>query len=478
MKLRSKLLFSFIAATLVLVMVVLFMLRWSFERGATTYVRQMDQEQLAVLSGELANHYRSAKSWEAFIGHPQRWNQWLQEHAPRPGWPHRDSGSGISSQEDARHEQHKEFHPERYKPFFLLDEQHRLLAGSDAVDPQLAPIEVEQNGATRVVGYLGLPSPPARMRAFWKAPMVAQQRQLFVYFNTGALLVSVLAAIPLSARLVRRILQLHKYVGTLARGSYDNRLTVTGNDEIAGLAQHLNELAQSLADARHQRRQMTADISHELRTPVATLQANLEAMQDGVVPLSQDSVTQLHEQVRRLSKLIDDLYQLSLADAGALTYHKGECDLGELLESIVSTYSARFQQRGVALAVEVAGEGASVVWGDIDRLRQVFANLLENSLRYTNSPGRVRVAVRQPGDSVEVTISDSAPGVDSALYSRLTDRLFRIEDSRNRASGGAGLGLNLCAAIVQAHDGELLFGDSDLGGLAVTVRLPGLAVEN
>ena len=467
---------------LVLVAALFFLLRWSFERGATTYMRQQDQEQLAQLAVDLADYYATAGSWQRFVERPKSWYVWLSAHQPGPGnWQEPPSvppseppdhpsppkewfGAGPKPRHDVLRS--------HFKPVFLLDAQHQPLVGNYRKDSLLVPVEIERDGVREAVGYLGLPPPPSRMGGFWRAPLVAQQRVLLLYFTLGALLIAALAAIPLSARWSRRILQLHEYVKALAQGHYDNRVVVNGNDEIAGLGVHLNQLAQSLDDARRQRQQMTADISHELRTPVAGLQANIEAMQDEVLPLSQASLSQLHEQVRRLGSLINDLYQLSLADAGALKYRMAECDLRGLLEHLVSSYQPQFQLDRLSLDIQFKVAGDLWVWGDEERLVQVFTNLLENSRRYTQSPGEVRIQVDQREEMICVSLSDSAPGVDKSLHARLTDRLFRVDHSRNRASGGAGLGLNLCAAIVHAHNGELQFDDSELGGLQVIVKLP------
>lgn len=465
MKLRSKLLAAFIVATLVLVAAVFFLLRWTFERGAETYMRQQEQEQLVELAADLANYYAEYGSWQAFAVDRGRWLNWLRVR--QTGLP-----PDLRSEPPERQSQWQDDHRHRMKPFYLLDASQQPVAGKASREGLRVPISRQlTNGIDTVVGYVGLP-PPSHPHSFRKTPLASRQQQLMAYFAIGALLISVVVAIPLSSRLSRRILALHQYVASLTQGDYKKRVSVSGNDEIATLADYLNQLAQSLDDTQRQRRQMTADISHELRTPVATLQANIEALQDDVIPLTPEALRQLHAQVLRLSSLIDDLYRLSLADAGAWQFNMGATDLTATLSALVSAYQTVFQQQGLSLILKSTGADDVRVWGDEQRLKQLFINLLENSRRYTHSQGEVLIEISQHNDTVQVTISDSAPGVEKTLQPRLTDRLFRVEASRGRDSGGAGLGLNVCAAIVAAHHGSLAFDDSPLGGLAVVVTLP------
>lgn len=480
MKLRSKLLFSFIAISLVLVLGFFFTLRWSFERGAETFMRQQDKEQLSQLATALGDYYSEHGNWDRFTQQPHTWQRWLSEQTgmdQRPDMPPPRGPEQMPRRDDFAPPQPGSPPGPRGKPFFLLDANHTLIAGNGGPGNEVRigeslPVRASANESSEVIGYIGLPPRPARLDAFRRNPIAAQQGSLFVYLTLAALLVSFIAAFPLSAQWSRRILQLHHYVGNLRGGDYGKRLTIQGKDEIAALANNLNDLSHTLEQAQTQRQQLTADISHELRTPVANLQAGLEAMQDGILPLNDESLQQQHEQVQRLRKLIDDLYQLSLADAGALHYSKGRCELRPLLEDLYKTYQPQFAQAGIALSIAPEITEALTVWGDADRLKQLFDNLLQNSLRYTNNPGRAELTAHSQGEQIHVTLKDSSPGVDASLHARLTDRLFRVDESRSRASGGAGLGLNLCAAIAQAHGGSLHFDNSELGGLAVTVTLP------
>lgn len=218
------------------------------------------------------------------------------------------------------------------------------------------------------------------------------------------------------------------------------------------------------------RRDFMADISHELRTPLAVLRGELEAIQDGVRQFTPDSVASLQAEVGTLTKLVDDLHQLSMSDEGALAYQKSSLDLIPLLEVASGAFRERFASRGLTLQLSLPD--SMTVFGDRDRLMQLFNNLLENSLRYTDSGGGLYISAEQRERMVLLTFADSAPGVSDEQLQKLFERFYRTEGSRNRASGGSGLGLAICVNIVQAHNGLIRAAHSPFGGVSITVELP------
>lgn len=218
------------------------------------------------------------------------------------------------------------------------------------------------------------------------------------------------------------------------------------------------------------RRDFMADISHELRTPLAVLRGELEAIQDGVRQFTPESVASLQAEVGTLTKLVDDLHQLSMSDEGALAYQKTSVDLIPLLEVAGGAFRERFASRGLTLHFSLPD--SVMVFGDPDRLMQLFNNLLENSLRYTDSGGSLHISAEQRDNMLLLTFADSAPGVRDEQLQKLFERFYRTEGSRNRASGGSGLGLAICDNIVQAHNGRIRASHSPFGGLSITVELP------
>lgn len=218
------------------------------------------------------------------------------------------------------------------------------------------------------------------------------------------------------------------------------------------------------------RRDFMADISHELRTPLAVLRGELEAIQDGVRQFTPESVASLQAEVGTLTKLVNDLHQLSMSDEGALAYQKTSLDLIPLLEVASGAFRERFASRG--LTIQLSLPDSMTVFGDRDRLMQLFNNLLENSLRYTDSGDGLHISAEQRERMVLLTFADSAPGVSDDQLQRLFERFYRTEGSRNRASGGSGLGLAICVNIVQAHNGLIRAAHSPFGGVSITVELP------
>ena len=218
------------------------------------------------------------------------------------------------------------------------------------------------------------------------------------------------------------------------------------------------------------RREWVADVSHELRTPLATVRAEVEALQDGVRPLSPQAVDSLHLDIIRLGRLVDDLYDLSRSDLGALSYHKESLDPSAVLRADLQALSSEFEKPRIA--IELNADAGVRVHGDADRLAQLFRNILTNSLRYTDADGRLKVDVVRDCDWVIVSFEDSSPGVPAADLPHLLERFHRVERSRNRGTGGAGLGLTICESIAAAHGGRIEVRHGLLGGLGVQVWLP------
>ena len=284
----------------------------------------------------------------------------------------------------------------------------------------------------------------------------------------AGVLLSALVAMLLAAHFRRPIGRLAQGARALADGRFDTRLPATRSDELGELAGHFNVLAARLEGAEEARRQWVADTSHELRTPLAVLRAQLEALQDGVRSADPEHVAAMLRQVLALSKLIDELYALARADVGALDCRRERVELWQLAVEEAQAFSERLRTAGLALEIGAAPQ-APVILADPDRMRQVLRNLFENSLRYTTAPGQVRLSARVAGGQIELAIDDSAPGVPATALARLGERFFRVDASRSRAGGGAGLGLALCKRLVEAQGGSLAFQHAPIGGLRVTL---------
>ena len=272
--------------------------------------------------------------------------------------------------------------------------------------------------------------------------------------------IAVLAAVALGLLLARQISgpvrDLTSAARRMAAGDYEGRVPVRTDDEIGELAAAFNAMAGAVGRQEELRRRMAADIAHELRTPLAVVQADLEAMLDGVRPLSAGALEEVHEETRLLSRLIDDLRDLSLAESGGLPLHETATDLPALARASAARFAPRAEEKGVRLGVEGA-EGLPEVRADPDRISQVLGNLLENALRHVPRGGEVTVRLA-PGalsGEAEVTVHNTGRGIAAEHLPNLFERFYRADLARSRTSGGSGIGLAVVKQLVEAHGGRV-----------------------
>lgn len=455
-RLRVKL-FLAIAGTNALVALVAYLVfSWSFERGFIDYLHRADVAKVQTLASALARERRTHGDWQWLSVDRERWPARTREAL---GIPARDASARPAAEG-------REF-PLTIDPrLMLFDADGTLLIGRAEHAAETVRVPIAMQGATfGYVGYL----PRSWLFESVQRLATAQTHSGFAAIGLGMLGAALLLGAGLAHWLTRRIRALAQGTGALIRGDYDVRLHARGHDELAQLARDFNKLAATLTATRRARSQWVADIAHELRTPLSILQGEIEALQDGVRPLDRRSLASLDHEVRRLSRLVGDLHLLSMSDLGALTCHTEPTDVGDLLRDVAGTHRRALAERGLQL--ELVLQPASAL-ADAARLEQVFDNLMQNTLRYTDPGGRVRIAARRSGERIVVEWEDSAPGVPEAELARLTDRLYRVDASRNRASGGSGLGLAIARAIIEAHHGTMTARPSALGGVAWTLTLP------
>ena len=466
---------------------------WSFERGYVREVQARQMEQIQATVEALAREYVAADGWSRVQRERRRWlrivfaagrsdgrvPRWARrlESARDQSWPSRwrsaerdgrerrgEVASAASTSADGRRSPRRARLPMR---MMLLDAQRQVLIGdAQAVESlTLRPVVV----AARTVGFVGvLPGP--ELDELSDIRFVDAQRRQFVLIGAAFVVLCAILAWPLSSALTARVREIAAGARELASGHYAARVPVTSNDELGRLARDFNDLAVALERTERSRREWVADISHELRTPLATMRAEIEALQDGVRPLSSQAVDTLHLDVVRLGRLIDDLYDLSRSDLGALSYHKRGLDPCAVLRADVQGVEAEFEKRFIDVQVNAAVDVR--VHADADRLSQLFRNVLTNSARYTDTGGRLEIEVTRQGSWAVFSFSDSAPGVPGDELAHLFERFHRVERSRSRDTGGAGLGLAICQNIALAHGGRISVGHSALGGLCVQLRLP------
>ncbi len=300
-----------------------------------------------------------------------------------------------------------------------------------------------------------------------------RRQYLGITVLAGALLaLGVLAARWMAGRWARPLLGIQDATARIARGEFAARLPSARTDEIGDLIRNINSMAEGLEHLEGARRRWIAEISHELRTPLTVLRGELDALAEGVRPLNREAVVSLREEALRLGTMVDDLHLLAMADLNALPCYFMECDAVQLMRRVHQRFERRASALGISLEIRTPAEGAVPVYWDSQRMEQVLSNLLDNSLCYTDAPGRIRLTLRQQQERVWLLVDDSEPGVPAADLGRLFDPLYRSDAARGRHRGGSGLGLAICAALVRAHVGRITAAASELGGLSILVDMP------
>jgi two-component system sensor histidine kinase BaeS len=292
-----------------------------------------------------------------------------------------------------------------------------------------------------------------------------------------ALGVSALAALTLSWYLSRRVHRsataLSQAASAVANGHYDIRVPPPHlGKEFDAVAKAFNKMAQQLGVVEDARRQMLADLAHEIRTPVAVLEAYMEALEDGVQRLDQDTISTLRDQTRRLARFSVDVNALSVAERRTTAIDAQWISPQALISTAIAAFAPRYKAKGVDLTSQVADD-LPALWADPERLGQVLGNLLDNALRHTAAGGRVSVTATVADDKLAIAISDTGVGVAPEHLPRLFDRFYRADAARDRRHGGAGIGLSIAKALVEAHDGHIeAHSDGHGTGSTFSVTLP------
>lgn len=314
---------------------------------------------------------------------------------------------------------------------------------------------------------------------------LASVNQSIILSVVVASVIALLLGAVLFFQITAPLRKLNKAASAIAHGDLSQRVEIRSHDEFGELSQTFNQMAENLDRVETQRQRLMADIAHELRTPISVIQANLEAMLDEVLPLDAEQVAALHNETLLLKRLVGDLRLLSLAEAGELKLEKRKTEIGALIRQVVERINVQAQQNGISLET-VLPENLPVVWIDADRISQVLNNLIGNALRYTAEGGRITVsAVKSPAPAgtIQVSVTDTGPGIDPAVLPLVFDRFYRADQSRARTSGGSGLGLAIVKQLVQAHGGHVeaispVFSNADQQGYGtrITFTVPGTAL--
>jgi len=332
-------------------------------------------------------------------------------------------------------------------------------------------VPVEVNG--ELVGtVLGRPQSPG-LTPVEEAFLGRVNRALLIAAG-GAAVMALLLGVLLARTLTRPLREMTAAARSLARGDLGEQVEVRSQDEVGELARAFNQMSRDLAQAASRRRQLTADIAHDLRTPISIIQGHAEALRDGVLPPTPETFALIHEETMRLNRMVEDLRTLSRAEAGELSLVRRPVAVGALLEQLAAGRRPAAGEKGIELRLE--GEsGLPEVEVDADRMAQALNNLVDNALRHTPAGGTVTLAGGRAEDGVWLQVRDSGPGIAAEDLPHVFERFYRGDRARQRHDGGSGLGLAIARSIVEAHGGRIRAESPAGAGAVFTIELPAAA---
>jgi two-component system sensor histidine kinase BaeS len=434
--------------------------RWSFKRGFQGYLNEVEARRMEAMAFEFAEAYQQHGNWDFMRNNRQAWERYTgaigRERAtsPRPG------GDSI----------YYAVPDKAPRRLGLYDAQGNHLAGNLQTGDDLRYQPVLVNG--QIVGTLaGAPLRGLQEEAELTFQMQQQRDSLFIGLAT--LVLAALAAMLLARSFVAPTRRLIAAASKVAAGDYGVRVPHAQRDELGTLARNFNLMVATLESNEALRRHFMADISHELRTPLSVLQAQLEAMEDGIEPIDANSLKALMDEVATLSRLVEDMRQITLSEVGAFDYRREALDLAALLDSEVQRWREPLAQAGMVIITD--SPAGMMVEGDTVRLRQLLRNLFNNTLRHAEGATQLCISLQRLRNQAVLTFSDNGAGVSEAALPMLFERFWRGDRARSRATGGSGLGLSICRSIVAAHGGSIEAAHTHSAapqGLSIRITLP------
>lgn len=323
-----------------------------------------------------------------------------------------------------------------------------------------------------VVGYLI----PLRVPRSPDDTATDNLRRLNLNLFIGVLVTSLIALISgslIAGNIIRPVRDLNEATRAIAAGDLEKQVNITSRDEIGDLADSFNQMTASLKRSRDLRRQMTADIAHELRNPLSIILGNAEALSEGVLPATPESLYVIYDEARHLSRLVDDLRTLSLSESGELLLQRSRISAQEILEHCASLYTLRAAEKGISIQVQVDADLESVDV-DAERIQQVLANLVENSLRYTPRGGTITLSACADSASarVNLAVEDTGEGIPPEDLPFIFERFYRSKHGARRLQEGSGLGLAISRALVELHGGRIFAASQPGRGARISISLP------
>jgi len=471
-RLAYKIFGAFIFTAVVIIALTIGALRFLVYHGFADYVNRVDAEKLTGLVVSLGVEYKKDQDWSRLISSPKKWREIVMANLVPQGFdePADDTPPPSGSLKEPSPQNRDAHHLARR--LFLLDRDKNLVAGRSGSSSDQTLLEITNGYET--VGWLGIRKiePP---NTELEADFLKRQYKWFYLLGACVFLLTGAVTLILSRNLLLPVKKLTDGAQALALRDFQARVDIKSQDELGLLAADFNLMAQTLERYETMRQQWMSDISHELRTPLAILRGEIEARQDGVRETDREFLNSIHAEVVHVSKIVDDLHKLSLADAQSLVFKKEPANPVRILKETLGAFQTLLSQRKIDVALDFPDEGDIPVAGDADRLKEVFSNLFENVLRYSDSPGALKITLEYTDKLLVIYFEDSGPGVPPESLERLFDRLYRVDKSRSRSLGGSGLGLSICKNIIEAHGGEIIAENGSSGGLRIRITLPLIA---
>ena len=350
----------------------------------------------------------------------------------------------------------------------VVDQEGLVVADSHGMMPIGEPGRFEPPGiaipimagqahfGTLVISPQGPPPPPGDIAAE-EASVSSLSSSINRYLLWGGLLgvaVAAVATLLLSRRILRPVESLAQAARGLSRGDFSQRVDVHSKDEFGELARTFNSMAEDLERTEQLRRNLVADVAHELRTPLSNIQGHLEAIRDGLLPPEPATFDSIYEEVLLLARLVEDLQELTLAEAGQLTLVRQSADVVEIVRRAVAAAQPPAESKGLTLETKLPEEQATAEV-DPERIGQVLRNLLSNAITHTSEGGHITVDLKDKDDELHIGVADTGAGIPPEDLPYVFERFYRADPSRVRATGGAGLGLTIARRLVEAHGGTI-----------------------
>ena len=441
-RLQFRLLAAFTLVVLVTISTVFFFINQATQDEIRRFGERVDRMRTGRMEMELSRYYFHQGDWEGIQPFVEQWGNLY--------------GQRILLTDTAG--------------MVVADSEGELLG--EPYDPASMGMPLSTPWQAGAIGTLYV-TPESSLEVAFTSPQILF-RAIGLFFIWGALIAVAFALVVtffMSRRILAPVKALTSAAKRLGRGDFSQRVQVKDRSELGELASTFNSMADDLERAEQLRRNMVADIAHELRTPLSNVRGYLEAVRDGVIKPDAEAIRSLEEEATLLSRLVDDLQELSLAEAGELKLVCQAQDIGDLIKQTLVGVETQAAEKGLKVSLDLPDKLPSVNI-DSHRIGQVLRNLLENALSHTGKNGTIAVAVKQQAEWLEVSVTDTGEGIPTEDLPNIFERFYRVDKSRTRATGGTGLGLTIARRLVEAHGGNIK-AQSELGkGSRFTFTLP------